>query len=150
MFETFIAAAVRPFATPGAKVLDFGSGPEPVLREILTQQGYRADCYDPFFAPALPQCSPYDLITCTEALEHVYKPWKTWQLMLSLLAPSGTIAVMTHFHPGAESIAKWWYIRDTTHVVFYSEKTFAWLAAEFGLAIEYSDGVKTIVLKVNA
>ena len=39
---------------------------------------------------------------------------------------------MTCFQNADDRFATWHYRRDPTHVVFYREETFAWLAAHFG------------------
>ncbi|EEG76984.1 class I SAM-dependent methyltransferase [Dethiobacter alkaliphilus] len=146
MFEKFISNAVLPYVYPNGRALDFGCGPGQVLQVLLERRGFRTDVYDPYYAPQEPQ-GPYRLVTSTEALEHVYEPGKVWQKLLLLLEAGGTLAVMTNFHQGPEAFVNWWYRRDPTHVTFFSEDTFAWLAKQQGLKILYSDGKKTITLK---
>ena len=147
VFQEFISCAITPFVGNDATVLDYGSGPTPVLKQLLEQQGFTVEAYDPFFAPSPVHNVTYDLITCTEVLEHVFDPLSVWQRLLSLLSPKGVLALMTHFHPGEAETAEWWYLRDHTHVTFYSVQTFAWVAQKFDLNILYNDGVKTVVLR---
>ena len=146
VFQEFIENAITPFVEREAAVLDFGCGPTPVLKELLEERGFTVDAYDPLFAPS-PHRIGYNLVTCTEVLEHVFDPLDTWRRLLSSLSSNGIIAVMTHFHPGEAEITNWWYIRDNTHVVFYSAQTFTWVAQEFNLTILYNDGTKTVVLR---
>ena len=147
MFQEFIENAVTPFVDKRAAILDFGCGPTPVLKELVQEQGFTVDAYDPYFAPRLAYKTAYNLVTCTEVLEHVFNPLDVWGRLLSLLSSNGVLAVMTHFHPGKAEIANWWYTRDNTHVVFYSAQTFAWVARELNLSILYNDGKKTVTLR---
>lgn len=147
MFQEFITTAILPFVGSDVTILDYGSGPTPVLKQLLEQRGFVVTAYDPFFAPSLGRNTTYDLITCTEVLEHVFDPLSMWQRLLSLLSSKGVLAIMTHFHPGDADTAEWWYLRDNTHVTFYSAQTFAWVAQKFNLNIIYNDGAKTIVLR---
>lgn len=128
--------------------LDFGCGPGPVLGELLRERGYRVDLYDPYFYPREDfKNSKYDLITCTEVIEHVYDPRKTLELLFSLLKPAGKLVIRTNFHQAQKDhFEKWWYRRDETHVGFFSQKTFAWIAAEFGGEIEFCDGRDVVVI----
>ena len=146
MFEAFLTKAVLPFALAGGRALDFGCGPGPVLQVLLGQKGYEPYVYDPYFAPEMPQ-GKFDLITCTEVLEHVYAPKEVWERFVDLLNADGILAIMTHFHPGPGTFSSWWYRRESTHVVFYSEATFQWLIEAFGFRLRYCDGKKTMVLQ---
>lgn len=146
MFEDFLRTAVLPFVKAGAQALDFGCGPGPVLQELLKRHGFHAQVYDPYFAPSMPQRT-FDLITATEVLEHVYGPAKVWEGLAALLKRDAVLAIMTHFHPGQDAFAAWWYRRDPTHVVFYSEATFRWLCGAYGFRLLFSDSKKTVALQ---
>jgi 2-polyprenyl-3-methyl-5-hydroxy-6-metoxy-1,4-benzoquinol methylase len=92
--------------------------------------------YDPYFADdptALTQS--YDFITCSETAEHFHRPAESFALLDCLLRPGGWLGLMTNLRPGngnAADFARWHYVRDPTHVCFYSLETMAWLAAHFG------------------
>lgn len=121
----------------GARGLDFGCGPVPVLAEWLTTQGRPTAAYDPLFHPdehLLEQ--RFDFVTCTEVAEHAHDPAAMFGRLGSLLHPSGTLAVMTRFHPGDAPFAAWWYRRDITHVCFYDAVTMRWIAAHHGWSLE--------------
>jgi 2-polyprenyl-3-methyl-5-hydroxy-6-metoxy-1,4-benzoquinol methylase len=145
MFEKFLAA-VLPHVPPGVKALDYGCGPGPVLQALLQRRGIPTDVYDPFFAPVFP-VGPYGLITCTEALEHAFNPKMIWQSFLSLLQHEGILGVMTHLHKGPDMFRHWWYKREPTHVVFYGEHTFSWLARTYEFQLLFTDGNKSVVLR---
>ena len=55
--------------------LDFGCGPGPALAKMFNDAGYIMDVYDPYFFPNETIFSkPYDFISCTEVLEHIFDP----------------------------------------------------------------------------
>lgn len=109
---------------PGARGLDFGCGPTPVLSEMLTAAGFPCAAYDPFFAPDETLLDErYDFITCSEVVEHAHDPARMFAKLRRMLAPGGVLGVMTMFHPGKDAFADWWYRRDPTHVCFYTAET---------------------------
>lgn len=117
----------------GAEGLDFGCGPGPTLSVMAAEAGFRMHDYDPLFAAdsSLLQ-RRYDFLTCTEAAEHFHDPAREFALMQRLLKPGGLLGLMTELHDAHGEFDSWWYHRDPTHVCFYSERTLAWLAREFG------------------
>ncbi len=128
--------------------LDFGCGPGPVLKVLLERLGMDVDIYDPFFFPEkVFEDKQYDLITCTEVLEHLQDPLATLALLESLLKENGVLAVMTLFHTTAHDFGKWWYLKDPTHVCFYSPRTFEWIQDNFNFTIESIDYRNTCVLR---
>ncbi|PIQ95722.1 MAG: hypothetical protein COV67_13370 [Nitrospinae bacterium CG11_big_fil_rev_8_21_14_0_20_56_8] len=134
-------------------VLDFGCGPEPVLKILLQREGYRADAYDPHFFPAWPQRQAWDLIISTETFEHLKQPGAEIENLVSRLRPSGYLAIMTRFHSPArenfstERFGEWYYKRDPTHIAFFCPETFAWIAARFHLRIVHDNGTDFVVLQ---
>ncbi|OGC21381.1 hypothetical protein A2291_07725 [candidate division WOR-1 bacterium RIFOXYB2_FULL_42_35] len=130
MFHDFIAKAIRPHKLEIKTALDFGSGPGPVLAELLRQEGFETDIYDKHFAPEKIYLNKkYDLITATEVFEHLADPMETLKLLKTLLNNHGIIAIMTLFHPNNdEEFKKWWYRRDSTHICFYTSKTLQTMA----------------------
>ncbi len=145
MFENFIAFAVSPFENVKT-VLDYGSGPGPVLAELLKRKDYEVDIYDPYYSPESPS-KKYDLITSTEVFEHFNEPLESINKVVKLLKPSGYLSIMTCFNPGPEDFNGWWYKNDDTHVSFYSVKTFEFLAQRFNLELIKHNDKNIIVLK---
>ncbi len=120
------------------KGLDFGSGPGPTLSVMLEEAGHQVAIYDPYFAPNEQVLSQqYDFITCTEAIEHFYTPKKEWQLLLSMLKPGGWLGFMTKLALDYDAFARWHYKNDPTHVSFFSQATFQFLAQRDGLDVEF-------------
>lgn len=152
-FYRFLEDAVFPYVGEGKRGFDFGSGPSPVLAQILTQyHGYDMDIYDAFYAPnKVYQGKQYDLITCTEVAEHLRDPIGAFRLFVELLAPNGVLCLMTLFHNNQESdFINWHYMRDWTHISFYTPKTLEYLAEEVGLKLIHTDNHRYSTFKLKA
>ncbi|MGI9449225.1 MAG: class I SAM-dependent methyltransferase [Geminicoccaceae bacterium] len=118
---------------PGLSSLDYGCGPGPALAKMLEEAGRRMALYDPFFFPddsALE--TTYDVITCTEVVEHFHRPFDEFSRLDRLLRPGGWLGIMTCFQTDDQRFATWHYRRDPTHVVFYRETTLRHIAAQRG------------------
>ena len=117
--------------------LDFGCGPGPALADMLSQAGHSMRLYDPFFFPdATVLDQQFDFVTCTEVAEHFHQPHAEFKRMVALLKPGGLLALMTSFQHDDIRFADWHYRRDPTHVTFYKQETFDFIAAEFRLTCE--------------
>lgn len=142
-FKDFIDKAIIPYCPKREKVLDFGSGPSPVLARILERDyGFKKiDIYDLFYSPEkVYEGKKYDLIVSTEVVEHLKDPLKHFLNFKGLLADSGLLCVMTLFHPNDDNKFKsWWYINDESHVSFFNNKSINKIAEKVGLNIIYSD-----------
>ena len=79
----------------------------------------------------------YNFITSTEVIEHVYEPDIVLKKLIDLLAPQGLLALMTKRVRSKEAFAGWHYKNDLTHVSFFSQATFKYLAARDGLQLEF-------------
>lgn len=113
--------------------LDFGCGEGSALAAILIEGGLRVRGYDPLFAPdpaALAQ--DYDFIALCEVAEHLHDPRASFAALDRLLRPGGVLGIRTGFLPPPERFAQWHYLRDPTHVLFFSPDCLRWLAADMG------------------
>ncbi len=132
----------------GAKGLDFGSGPGPTLSIIMEQRGYDISIYDYFYEnnPSVFKYQ-YDFITSTEVIEHLhdlrYELDKLWQH----LEIGGVLGLMSAFIPKDQPFDKWYYIRDLTHVRFFSRESLTWLANEWGAEVIFPQDGVAIFLK---
>ncbi|MBS9404535.1 class I SAM-dependent methyltransferase [Halomonas sp. TRM85114] len=127
---------LQPHLAPGARGLDFGAGPGPTLSVMFEEAGHPMAIYDPFYAPAtfpLEHC--YNFITASEVVEHLFEPGREFERLAGMLLPGGWLAVMTKRVTSKEAFARWHYIRDPTHVSFFSEATFVWLAKHLQLSL---------------
>lgn len=143
----FIETAVLPYAGNGSEGLDFGSGPQPILAELLTREyGYKMDIYDPYFSPDKAfEGKKYDLITATEVVEHVQNPIAEFLLLKNLMKENGLLAMMTLFHhQNPDHFKDWHYIRDKTHISFYTPKTMKYIAKKVDLKVVYTDSDRYI------
>ncbi|MGM0437322.1 MAG: class I SAM-dependent methyltransferase [Bacillota bacterium] len=153
MFKDFIDRAVEPYFgfSKGAKILEFGCGPGPVLADLLEEKGVKVDRYDPYFFPDESyKNKKYDLITSTEVFEHLFEPAKEIESLLSILKDNGILSIMTHFHKKGQGdfiFEDWWYKWDKTHIAFYSQKTMKWIAEKYNLKILFTGNKKLCVFK---
>ncbi len=117
--------------------LDFGSGPGPTLSVIFKEHGFIVDDYDPYFKNDQELlCKTYDFITSTEVFEHFFEPKKELELLLNLLNPQGYLGVMTKLYNESIDFNNWYYRRDSTHVIFFTEETFKWISDTYSLRVE--------------
>lgn len=146
MFEEYLDFTLEKQSIKTA--LDFGSGPTPVLAQLLKRRNLHVDCYDKFYQPQkIYENKQYDLITSTEVFEHLQNPKEVLNLLKMHLKPNGIIAIMTLFHTNKqEDFLKWWYRRDPTHITFFTPKTFEVLAYECGLKVLKHDNKRVIIL----
>jgi len=121
-----------PYLSPGMKALDYGCGPGPTIQVLLQEKGIPCTNYDPIFYPEFPQ-TRFDAIFATECIEHFHQPDIDFQKMCGLLKTGGLLAIMTHPYRKLEDFPSWYYAKDPTHVVFYHQKTFAFIENKFGL-----------------
>ncbi len=130
--------AVRQRVAQGAEVLDFGCGPGPVLVRMLAEAGYSSQGYDPIYQPdeGLLQAGRYAAITATEVVEHFRRPAETLAQIWQCLAPGGWLVLMTDRAGDQAAFAHWHYIRDPTHIAFYSDATLRWLARHWQAELE--------------
>lgn len=152
MFEDFMDLFWNRLTCKEIHALDFGSGPTPVLAELLKRRGAKVDCYDKFYQPqTLFEDKTYDLITSTEVFEHLENPLQTLEMLSTHLKPNGIIAIMTLFHPNdTELFIKWWYPRDPTHISFFTCKTLEILGEKCSLKIAGRDGKRVVVFQKSS
>lgn len=137
MFEDFIEMAIVPYKQNIHSILDFGSGPVPVLSQLLERRGFKVDIYDLYYAPTkIYENKTYDLISSTEVFEHLSKPLEILSLLAKHLNQHGYLALMTKFPPkdDAEFLA-WWYRRDPTHISFFTTQSFEVMGKKIGLKV---------------
>ncbi len=133
---------------PGNTGLDFGCGPGPALARMFEDSGFSMNIYDPYFAdnPEVLEAQ-YDFITSTEVFEHLYHPFKEINLLFSLLRPQGVLGIMTKLLHEEINFPTWFYRNDSTHVSFYSNKTWEWISRRWEAEILFSDDTIVIFRK---
>lgn len=151
-FEKFLQSAVFPFVSDGKKALDFGSGPSPVLAQILERDyDFDVTIYDLFYEPDTDyKNQTYDLITTTEVMEHIPDPLETFKELKTLMKEDTILAVMTLFHPeDEEKLWGWHYIRDFTHISFFTPEAMQIVADKVGLELVYCDDYRYTTFKLK-
>lgn len=118
--------------------LDFGAGPGPTLHLMFEEAGHTMEIYDKFFAQnATVFDKKYDFICATEVAEHLCRPMTELNLLWKCLKPGGFLGLMTKMVRSRSAFKKWHYIRDQTHISFFSKKTFRWLSNRWGAHLDF-------------
>ncbi len=150
-YRKFLNKLIIPFLgklTQKMLGLDFGSGPGPTISVMLGEQGIRVENYDIFYndKPELLD-QTYDFITSTEVIEHLFNPNKVISMFTTMLKPNGLLGIMTKRVINKEKFNNWHYKNDLTHVCFYSDETFDFIAKQWGYKLELVDTDAVILTK---
>ncbi|MGL5359722.1 MAG: class I SAM-dependent methyltransferase [Shewanella sp.] len=142
-YQRFLRRTLDPLLTRlarGAQGLDFGCGAGKALSLMAKAQDYSVANYDLYYAnqPEL-LTRQYDFITLTEVIEHVSDAQALLEQLDKLLKAEGILAIMTKRVQNQPAFTTWHYKNDPTHINFYSEATFAWLAQHYGWRLELID-----------
>lgn len=147
-YRRFLARLCDPLLErlpPGSIGLDFGCGPGPTLSGMLSERGHRVHLYDPFYhADDTVLDRTYDFITATEVVEHLRDPGRVFGELFGMLRPGGWLGIMTKLVTDREAFRRWHYIRDPTHICFFSRTTFGFLADRHGATHQFIE--KDVVL----
>ncbi len=150
-YRTFLGRLADPLMrrlSPGDCGLDFGSGPGPTLSVMLMEAGFPMAIYDPFFAPDDHVWDRrYGFVTATEVVEHLHDPRRELERLWSVLQPGGWLGIMTKRVRNAAAFATWHYKNDPTHVIFFADETFAWLANQWSAELECCDADVVLMRK---
>ena len=138
-YQDFLSNLYRPLKLKVKKNsygLDYGCGNGPALAYMLCSDGYILDLYDPYFYPNVAIFKKkYDFITCSEVVEHFQDPVSEFDKINSILKKNGILAVMTRLYNSRINFINWHYRRDPTHVIFYSNNTFKYIAKLFNWSL---------------
>lgn len=142
-YRRFLSRCLDPLLSrlkPGTKGLDFGCGPGPAISVMAGERGFQVDNYDPFYADDKAVFKrTYDFITLTEVIEHVADAKALLTRLDGLLKPGGILAVMTKRVLDVDAFSRWHYKNDPTHICFYSEECFHWVAEQWRWRLEVID-----------
>jgi hypothetical protein len=147
MFQKIIDDHIKPLNI-NQKVLDYGSGPVPVFREILLRNGYDIYDYDPFYNNDDSYLkNQYQLITSIEVVEHFYSPIKEFKHIVALLEEDGYLLIRTELREmNDDAFLSWWYRRDVSHVSFYNIAVFQYLETMLPLKLIYTNNKNIVIL----
>ncbi len=140
-YRRFLSRVVEPMTgriESRSHGLDFGCGPGPTLSEMMKERGHTMSLYDLYYYPDTSVLDrQYDFVTASEVIEHLFKPNEVWHQWLSLVKPGGWIGLMTKLVIDLDAFKNWHYKNDLTHVVFFSQDTFRYLAERDKLELEF-------------
>ena len=153
-YRKFLSRAWHPLRDrlkDGDTGLDFGSGPGPTLSLMAQEDGFPCAIYDLYFAnqPEVLREQHYDFITSTEVIEHIAAPDKVLNQLFSMLKAKGLLCLMTKRHHPDDDFSRWHYILDPTHITFFSEHTFQWIAHEYKCQLYIVDKDVVILKKLT-
>ncbi len=143
-YRRFLSRVFLPlqrWLAPGSDGLDFGSGPGPTLSLMFEEAGHSMKIFDHFYerVPAVLE-QQYDFITATEVVEHLHDPKMELDRLWACLKQGGWLGIMTSHAVGQEAFPKWYYKNDPTHVCFFSQQTFGWMALQWNAEVTFADG----------
>ena len=149
-YRRFLSRMANPIADAvavGASGLDFGCGPGPALAAMLEAKGFSMSIYDKYYANDVQVLArKYDFICATEVVEHLQAPMQVVESLWGSLNAGGVLGVMTKRADNLEKFKSWHYKNDPTHIVFFHEKTFQWLANRLSASLRIiSDDVVFLV-----
>lgn len=134
-FTQPVVDLVLKYHTKDQRGLDFGAGAGPVASYMLEQLGFTIDKYDPYFWPEESVFSKtYDYIISTEVVEHLKTPYEEFLRLRRLLKPQSNLFVKTVLYDSSQHFENWYYRKDPTHIVFYSQKTMSWIQTNFNFS----------------
>jgi hypothetical protein len=135
-YRTFLGKLAHPVIKrlkPSAHGLDFGCGPGPTLHLLMKEAGFECENYDPIYSPDNRLLERnYDYVLSTEVFEHLRQPRRDIQRLFMMLDVNGILGIMTKLVPKDRPFDEWHYIKDPTHICFYSSKTMEFIGSEFG------------------
>jgi SAM-dependent methyltransferase len=147
-YQRFLSRLSKPLLKrlgPHQKGLDFGCGPGPALSPLFEKKGHEMDLYDPFYYHDNSVLTKsYDFICATEVVEHLKNPDQVFATCFKLLNPHGWLGIMTKLVIDQRAFRTWHYIRDMTHICFYSRETFIYIANRYHAHIQFAD--KDVIL----
>lgn len=124
-------------------VLDYGCGQIHALSDILNNNGYCCDYYDLYYYPKL-ENKTYDTIILIEVFEHIADPYNELQKIKEKLNKNGKIIIVTNLI--VNNIEDWWYLRDKTHISFFSIESIKELSILLNFSYEVDIKSNLIIL----
>jgi hypothetical protein len=146
-FLNRLAIPLKEFIRKDFTLLDYGCGPYSQIAKILEPEVADTKFYDPQFFPNELSKQKFDVVTCTEVVEHFKGPKLEWEKLVAAVKPKGILGIMTQFYNDEIDFKSWWYKNDPTHVVFYRPKTLDFLAQKYQMKILYNDRRSVIIFQ---
>jgi len=129
-----VADVVAGLGADRARVLDFGSGQNAVLADILRRRGFDCAAYDPLYGKGQEALrSRYDIVILCEVIEHLRDLRGEMRSIEACLGKGGRVVVRTQCYPSVAEVSSWWYARDLTHLNFFAGRALEFAAELCGL-----------------
>ena len=123
-----------PLLEDGASI-DYGCGKIHALADIMNSNNKKCDYYDLYYFDKEIK-GPFKNIILIEVFEHIKEPLELLSYLKSLLLDGGAILIMTQIVK--EPLDKWWYLRDTTHISFFTPEAMEALAKRLDMRLIYN------------
>jgi len=151
MLSRFINESIMPLGSGLNTVLDFGCGPVPLLADLLQEKKYHTEIYDKyFFSDRKVLSHSYDAIILHEVAEHFRDPKTELSALVPLIRETGYLIISTLQCPESrKEFNSWWYRMDITHLSFFREKTFKYLAGVFKLKFLDTENQNIFIFRHN-
>ncbi len=122
----------------GAKGVDVGAGIEKVLTRLLNEEELDVKAQDPLYGfNAYDEDELYNFVVSIETVEHFHHPYSEWERMNNAILRNGRMYVATNLLEGTQKFEDWWYVKDPTHVFFYSKITMRYIADIFNMQVDF-------------
>ena len=129
------------------RILDFGSGPEYVLAQVLRKRGIDCEPYDPVYNLGEENLSSqFDIVVLCETIEHVRDVQKELNLLRRVCKPHGYIFIRTELYPRKEDFLHWWYALDPTHINFFNSNAMNTMSNMIERYVFYANNKNVVIL----
>lgn len=143
-------AIIKTMQLKNPKILDFGSGKNCVLAQLLQSERYTCFSYDPLYNCGSEMLSQtYDIIVLNEVAEHVRSLPALILLLRRICNPGTKILLRTGLYENPEDFKTWWYHHDVTHINFFTFATLGFFATQAGMVVLERKSKDTVVLGIQ-
>ena len=123
-FLSQMADEIQKVCGSNSRVLDFGSGADAVLSQLLNERSIDCFAYDPHFNRLLQDDNErFDIIVLCEVIEHLKNIREELEFVNKHLSKDGKIILRTQIYNDLSKFSGWWYAQDVTHINFFNEKS---------------------------
>ena len=132
-FLSQMAGEVQMVCGSNSRVLDFGSGADAALSQLLNARGIHCFAYDPHFNRFLQDDNErFGIIVLCEVIEHLKNIREELEFVNKHLSENGKIILRTQIYNDLSKFDGWWYAQDVTHISFFNEKSLRTAAGLLG------------------
>jgi SAM-dependent methyltransferase len=128
------------FRDTSLSILDYGAGSSK-FGQLLAEDGYTVECWDPMWGDVPLPIKQFDLITCFEVFEHTPNPVETMKEIVSMLRPTGKLLFSTQVTDSVRPLTvDWWYFTPRGgHISHHSFRSLTLLCKAVGLKLNSYD-----------